>query len=69
MALIPTDVGINLRTQVDSPLRPTAPTAEIPSDLPDLKQGQVFSARILEVLPEQTYKALVAGKNITLSLP
>jgi hypothetical protein len=69
MALIPTDVGINLRTQVDSPLRPTAPPAEIPSDLPDLRQGQVFSARILEVLPEQTYKALVAGKSLTLSLP
>lgn len=69
MALIPTDVGINLRTQVDSPLRPTAPPADIPSDLPDLRQGQVFSARILEVLPEQTYKALVAGKSLTLALP
>lgn len=69
MALIPTDVGVNLRTQVDSPLRPTAPVSEIPSDLPELKQGQLFSARIIEVLPEATYKALVAGKSITLSLP
>jgi len=69
MALIPTDVGVNLRTQVDSPLRATAPVAEIPSDLPELNKGQVFSARIVEVLPEATYKALVAGKSITLSLP
>lgn len=69
MALIPTDVGVNLRTQVDTPLRPTAPVSEIPSDLPDLKQGQLFSARIVDVLPDATYKALVAGKSITLSLP
>ncbi|GAB2182509.1 hypothetical protein DLREEDagrD3_27320 [Denitratisoma sp. agr-D3] len=69
MALIPTDVGVNLRTQVDSPLRPTAPVSEIPSDLPALEKGQTFTARIVEVLPEATYKALVAGKSITLSLP
>lgn len=68
MALIPTDVGVNLRTQVDAPLRPTAPVSEISSDLPELRQGQVFSARIVEVLPEASYKALVAGKSITLSL-
>lgn len=69
MALIPTDVGVNLRTQLDTPLRPATAIAEIPSDLPELKQGQVFSARIQDVLPENTYKALVAGKSITLSLP
>ena len=69
MGLIPTDVGVNLRTQVDTALRPATPVAEIPSDLPELRQGQVFSASIQEVLPENTYKALVAGKNITLSLP
>jgi len=69
MGLIPTDVGVNLRTQVDTALRPATPVAEIPSDLPELRQGQVFSASIQEVLPENTYKALVAGKSITLSLP
>ncbi|RTL57760.1 MAG: flagellar hook-length control protein FliK [Rhodocyclaceae bacterium] len=69
MALIPTDVGVNLRTQVDTPLRATSAIPEIPADLPDLRPGQLFSARIQDVLPENTYKALVAGKSITLSLP
>lgn len=68
MGLIPTDVGVNLRTQVDSPLRSASPVSEVPSDLPDLRLGQRFSATIQQVLPDATYKALVAGKSITLSL-
>lgn len=68
MGLIPTDVGVNLRTQVDSPLRSAAPITEVPTDLPDLRPGQRFSATIQQILPDATYKALVAGKSITLSL-
>lgn len=70
MVMIPTDVGIQIRTQQPEPgLQPVRPVAEIPSDLPELRQGQVFRARIQEVLPENTYKALVAGRTLTLSLP
>lgn len=69
MVMIPTDVGVQVRTQTDAPLHALRPIAEIPSDLPDLQKGQVFRARIQEVLPENTYKALVAGKLLTLSLP
>lgn len=69
MVLIPPEVGVRLRLPSDTGLAPTTPIAEIPSDLPDLKQGQFFSARIQEVLPENTYKALVAGRQMTLSLP
>lgn len=68
MALIPTDVGVNLRTQLDAPIRSAAPIAEVPSDLPDLRAGQRFTATIQQVLPDATYKALVAGKSVTLSL-
>lgn len=70
MVLIPPDAGIRMRMQTDaSLLQPTAPVAEVPADLPELRQGQIFSARIQDVLPDNTYRALVAGKQITLQLP
>lgn len=69
MVMIPNGVGVQLRSQTDAPLNPLRPVAEIPADLPDLDPGQVFRARIQEVLPENTYRALVAGRLMTLSLP
>jgi flagellar hook-length control protein FliK len=70
MAVIPPDAGIRMRMQTEASLpQPVAPVQEIPSDLPELRTGQAFSARIQEVLPENTYKALVAGKQLTLQLP
>jgi hypothetical protein len=70
MALIPPDAGIRLRMQTEANmLQPVHPVQEIPSDLPELQRGQTFTARIQEVLPDNTYRALVAGKNLTLQLP
>lgn len=69
MVMIPTDVGVQVRSQTEAPLHPLRPIAEIPSDLPDLQKGQVFRAHIQEALPENTFKALVAGRLLTLSLP
>jgi hypothetical protein len=70
MALIPPDAGLRMRLQAESSLlQPLAPAHEIPSDLPELRPGQTFTARIQEALPDNTYKALVAGKQLTLQLP
>lgn len=70
MALIPPDAGIRMRMQTEANLlQPVSPAHELPSDLPELRTGQTFSARIQEVLPDNTYKALVAGKQLTLQLP
>ena len=69
MVLIPNDVGVRMRMQTETALHAVAPVAEIPADLIDLRPGQAFSARIQEVLPENTYKALVAGRSLTLALP
>lgn len=69
MVMIPTDVGVQVRAQTEPGLGPVRAIAEIPADLPELQQGQVFRARIQEVLPQNTYKALVAGRSLTLSLP
>ena len=68
MVMIPTDVGIQVRNQTEPGLGPIRPAADISADFPELGPGQVFRARIQDVLPENTYKALVAGKSLTLSL-
>jgi len=69
VVLIPNDVGIRMRMQTEASLQPILPVSEIPADLAELRPGQAFSARIQEVLPENTYKALVAGRSMTLALP
>lgn len=69
MALIPSDAGLRLRQPGDNAPLPLGRLQEIPADLPELRQGQSFTASIQEVLPDNTYRALVAGKSITLSLP
>lgn len=69
MVLIPNDVGVRMRMQTETSLHPVVPVSELPADLAELRPGQAFSARIQEVLPENTYKALVAGRSLTLALP
>ncbi len=70
MALIPPDAGIRMRLQTEpTQAQPVTPLPEIPADLPELSVGQAFTARIQQVLPQNTYKALVAGKFVTLQLP
>ncbi len=70
MALIPPDAGVRMRMQTEATLvQSLAPVKAISPELPDLQPGQAFTARILEALPEHTYKALVAGKQLTLQLP
>ena len=54
MVLIPNDVGVRMRMQTETTLHPVAPVAGIPADLVDLQPGQAFSARIQEVLPQNT---------------
>lgn len=68
MVLIPSDAALRMRLQAEALVHPVAPVTEILGDLPELRQGQQFTARIVEALPQGTYKALVADKEITLSL-
>lgn len=70
MVLIPPDAGIRMRMQTDANLlQPVTPAHEIPANLPELQKGQRFTAQIVETLPDNTYRALVAGKQLTLQLP
>ena len=70
MVLVPPDAAIRMRMQTETNLlEQVQPVRAIPSDLPELQPGQTFSARIQQVLPDNTYRALVAGKQLTLQLP
>ena len=70
MVLVPPDAAIRMRMQTETNLlEQVQPVRAIPSDLPELQPGQTFSARIQQALPDNTYRALVAGKQLTLQLP
>jgi hypothetical protein len=70
MVLVPPDAAIRMRMQTEANLlQQVQPVRGIPSDLPELQPGQTFSARIQQTLPDNTYRALVAGKQLTLQLP
>lgn len=67
--MIPTDLAARLRLLTESLVNPISPVHEIPAELPDLPIGQRFTARIESALPEGTFRALVAGRSLTLALP
>lgn len=67
--MIPSDFAARLRLMNDSLVQPLAPVHEISSDLPEFQVGQRFVARVEAALPDGTFRALVAGKSLTLALP
>ena len=49
MAVIPPDAGVRMRMQAEASLvEQLQPVRPISSDLPDLRPGQAFSARVIE---------------------
>ena len=67
--MIPTDLAARLRILTESLVNPVSPVHEISADLPELPVGQRFTARIESALPDGTFRALVAGRSLTLALP
>lgn len=67
--MIPTDLAARLRVLTESLVNPVSPVHEIAADLPELPVGQRFAARIESALPDGTFRALVAGRSLTLALP
>lgn len=73
--MIPPDLAARLRMiteasffNADQPLPGVQRTREIPASLPDLLPGQRIFATLQRVLPDGTFRALVAGQTLTLSL-
>lgn len=69
MVMIPVDVGVQVRSQTEAGSHPVRAVGDVSTELREFQRGHVFRAQIQEVLPENTYKAVVAGRLMTLSLP
>ncbi|MEC5388134.1 flagellar hook-length control protein FliK [Uliginosibacterium sp. H3] len=67
--MIPADLASRLRILIDSEVKAPAPIQELLSDFPELETGQRFSATIQSPLADGTFRALVNGRNLTLSVP
>ncbi|MCX9156144.1 flagellar hook-length control protein FliK [Niveibacterium sp. 24ML] len=67
--MIPTDLSIRIKNLLDLPLPEVGKTAPVREILPDLSPGQRFTAQVTQALPDGTFRAIVAGRTLTLSLP
>lgn len=67
--MIPSDLAARLRILAESAVQPLAPVQEVGSELPAFSPGQRFTAKIESALPGGTFRAMVAGRAVTLSLP
>lgn len=67
--MIPSDLAARLRVLTESIVNPVSPVREIPADLPEPALGQRFTARVEHALPGGSFRALVAGRSLTLALP
>lgn len=73
--MIPSDLASRLRMLAEAsffdsepPVQGTARVREIQARLPQLMPGQQFTAHITRALPDNTFQAVVAGKEYTLAL-
>lgn len=67
--MIPADLASRLRVLIDSEVKALVPIEEVSSDLPALQPGQHFSATVESPLADGSFRALVAGRTVTLSMP
>jgi hypothetical protein len=67
--MIPNDLASRLRILTEKAIQPLNAVQEIASDLPAFSKGQRFTAKLEAALPDGTFRAVVAGRTVTLSLP
>lgn len=67
--MIPADLTSRTQIAAETALRPVAPTQQITDTLADLVPGQRLMAEIQALLPNGTYRAMIAQRNVTLALP
>ncbi|HSD38397.1 MAG TPA: flagellar hook-length control protein FliK [Rhodocyclaceae bacterium] len=67
--MIPANLASRLRVLVDSEVKAPAPIQALRADFAELELGQRFSAVIESSLPDGSFRALVAGRNLTLLMP
>lgn len=67
--MIPSDLATRLRAFIESQVNPLAALKPVADELPRYEQGQRFTALIQNPLPDGTFRAIVAGRTLTLALP
>lgn len=67
--MIPADVVSRLRLVNDLTTQPPAPTQKLTDALSEFVPGQRLMATIQALLPNGTYRAMIAQRDITLALP
>lgn len=67
--MIPSDFISRLKLLTEASLQPVAPVPAVPKPRQEFAAGQRFSAQIQNPLPDGTFRALVEGRSVTLSLP
>ncbi len=67
--MIPPDVASRMRLVNDLVSQPVAPTQKLTDALSDFQPGQRVMATIQALLPNGTYRAMIAQRDITLALP
>lgn len=67
--MIPVDVASRAQLATDTALRPVSSSQVISDKLSDLVPGQRLMAEIQALLPNGTYRAMMAQRNVTLALP
>lgn len=67
--MIPSDVVSRIKLATELTTAPTAPTAKVKDALSDLIPGQRVLATIQALMPNGTYRAMVAQREVVLALP
>jgi hypothetical protein len=67
--MIPSDLTARLRSMMESAVHPLTALKEIAGGLPEFRPGSRFTATVQTPLPDGTFKAIVAGKSVVLSMP
>ena len=74
--MIPGDLAARLRLLTEAsffsdepPLEPLTSVRPVPSQLPEYRAGDRFTAQIQNALTDGTFEALVDGKTVKLALP
>ncbi len=66
--MIPSDLAARLRLLADSAVQALPQIRPLPNDLPEFQRGQRFTAQLQSALPDGSFRAVVAGKTVTLAL-
>lgn len=67
--MIPFDLATRVRALLDNSIQQVSPAHQVPGNLPRFEAGQRILAQLISPLPDGTFRALIAGRTMTLALP